>query len=380
MVFWFVELMQQIWPSFSAVRVLQYISVRTSLALVTALLVALALGPGLIAFLRKKKIGAHILKIHREGAPDLHEMHGNKTGTPIMGGLLILAGVLVSTLLFCRLNNRFVWVAILASLALGAIGFYDDYVKVTLRDPRGISARVKLVGQILVGLAVGVFLYASDNTLGIIYHLTGDRGATHLCFPFVKTWYPDLGVAIIPFAVIVLVSTSNAVNLTDGLDGLAIGVTIIAASTFLLVTYLVSRVDYARYLMFPYIPQGGELTVILGALIGAGLGFLWFNVHPAEIFMGDTGSLLLGGLLGTIALLIKQELLLIIVGGIFVIEALSVIIQVTSYKMTGRRVFLMSPLHLHFQRLGMPESKIIGRFWIVAALLALIGLATLKLR
>jgi phospho-N-acetylmuramoyl-pentapeptide-transferase len=380
MIFWLVKLIQALDPSFGAVRVFQYITVRTSLALVTALVASLLLGPGLIAALRRKKIGAQILKIQDEGAPDLFEMHGSKAGTPIMGGVLILAGVLISTLLFCHLGNRFVWVVILASLALGGIGFYDDYVKVTLRNPRGISARVKLIGQVMVGLAVGVFLYVSDDTLGIVYHLTGERGATHVCFPFIKTWYPDLGWGIILLAVLVLVSTSNAVNLTDGLDGLAIGVSTIVAGTFLMITYLVSRTEDARYLIVPYIAGGGELTVILGALVGAGLGFLWFNAHPAEVFMGDTGSLLLGGMIGTIALLIRQELLLVIVGGIFVIEALSVIIQVASFRLRGKRVFLMSPLHHHYQKMGIPESKIIARFWIVSALLALMGLATLKLR
>jgi len=380
MIFWLIKVVQGLDPSFTALRVFQYISVRTALALITALAVSLLLGPGLIEMLRRRKIGAQILKIEDEGAPDLHAMHGSKAGTPIMGGLLILAGVLVSTLLFCRLSNRFVWVVILASMALGAIGFYDDYVKATLRDPRGISARVKLVGQVLVGLAVGVFLYVSDDTLGIVYYLTGERGATHVCFPFFKSWYPDLGWGIILFAGLVLVSTSNAVNLTDGLDGLAIGVSTIVAGTFLVVTYLVSRVDGARYLIVPYVAGGGELTVILGAMVGAGLGFLWFNAHPAQIFMGDTGSLLLGGLLGTIALLIRQEILLVIVGGIFVIEALSVIIQVASFRLRGKRVFLMSPLHHHYQKLGLAESKIIARFWIISALLALIGLATLKIR
>jgi len=379
-IFWLVKAIQSLVPSLTAVRVFQYISVRTAMALVTAFIVSLLLGPWLIGALRRKKIGAQILKVRREGAPDLSEMHGSKAGTPIMGGLLILAAVLASTLLFCRLSNRLVWVVVFASLALGAIGFWDDYTKVSLRDPRGISARFKIVGQMLVGLGVGLFLYFSDEGLGIVYFLTGDRGATHLCFPFIKGWYPDLGWGIILLAVLVLVSTSNAVNLTDGLDGLAIGVTTVVAGTFLIVCYLVSRVDFARYLMFPYIPNGGELTVILGALVGAGLGFLWFNAHPAEVFMGDTGSLLLGGMLGTVALLIKQELLLVIVGGIFVIEALSVIIQVGSYKFRGKRVFLMSPLHYHYQRRGMAESKIIVRFWIVAGLLALMGLASLKVR
>jgi len=380
MIFWLVEAIRAFLPSLTAVRVFEYISVRTALALMTAFVVSLALGPALISILRRKKIGAHILKIRREGAPDLSQMHGAKAGTPIMGGLLILAAVLVATLLFCRLDNRLVWVVVFASLALGAIGFYDDLIKVSLRDARGVPARVKLIGQVLVGLGVGTFLYVSGDSLGIIYHLTGERSATHLSVPLVKTWYPDLGWGIVLFAVLVLVSTSNAVNLTDGLDGLAIGVTTIVAGTFLVVTYLVSRVDYARYLMFPYIANGGDLTVILGALVGAGLGFLWFNSHPAEVFMGDTGSLLLGGMLGTIALLVKQELLLVIVGGIFVIEALSVILQVGSYRLRGRRVFLMSPLHYHYQKKGLAESKIIARFWIVAALLALVGLASLKLR
>jgi len=380
MIFWLVKLIQAVVPSFTAVRVFQYITVRTALALITALAVSLVLGPGMIAALRRRKIGAQILKIHQKGAPDLSEMHGSKAGTPIMGGLLILAAVLASTVLFCQLSNRFVWVVILASVVLGGIGFYDDLVKVTFREPRGISARVKLIGQVIVGLVVGGFLYVSSDTLGIVYHLTGDRGATHLCFPFVKNWYPDLGWGIVLFAVLVLVSTSNAVNLTDGLDGLAIGVSTIVAGTFLVVTYLVSRADHARYLIVPYVAGGSELTVILGALVGAGLGFLWFNAHPAEVFMGDTGSLLLGGMLGTIALLIKQEILLVIVGGIFVIEALSVIIQVVSFRLRGKRVFLMSPLHYHYQKMGIPESKIIARFWIVSALLALMGLATLKLR
>lgn len=386
MIFWLVRVIQALFPSVADSRVFQedglisYITVRTALALITAFVISLVLGPSLIGVLRRKGMGARILKIRRKGAPDLSEMHGAKAGTPIMGGLLILAAVLASTLLFCRLDNRLVWVVVFASLALGAVGFYDDYIKVSLRDPRGIPARVKLIGQVLVGLGVGTFLCVSGNSLDIVYHLTGEHGTTHLSLPLVKTWYPDLGWGIVLLAILVLVSTSNAVNLTDGLDGLAIGVTTIVAGTFLVVTYLVSRVDFARYLMFPYVPSGGELTVILGALVGAGLGFLWFNSHPAEVFMGDTGSLLLGGMLGTIALLVKQELLLVIVGGIFVVEALSVILQVGSYKLRGKRVFLMSPLHLHYQKKGLAESKIIARFWIVAALLALIGLATLKLR
>jgi phospho-N-acetylmuramoyl-pentapeptide-transferase len=385
MIHWLAQFLQARIASLTFLRVLEYITVRTALALITAFVVSLALGPWLIGVLRRKKAGAQILKIKKEGAPDLHEMHKAKQGTPIMGGLLILIAVVTATLLCCDLRSRMVWVTLCASVALGAIGFYDDYVKVTMLDPRGIPARVKIVGQILVGLAVGLFLYLADEKLGIVYYQAGKpgigaAGATHLVFPFFKNWYPDLGWGIIPFAILVIVATSNAVNLTDGLDGLAIGVTTIVAAAFLVVTYLITRGDYARYLMFPYIMQGGELVVVLGALIGASLGFLWFNSHPAEVFMGDTGSLLVGGLLGTIALLIKQEFLLVIVGGIFVIEALSVILQVGSYKLRGKRIFLMSPLHHHFQKAGLAESKIIARFWIVAALLALIGLATLKIR
>ena len=381
MIPWLARLIQDEYPSLTYLRVLhQYITVRTAAALVTALVVSLLIGPPVIAFLRQKKIGAQILKIKREGAPDLHAMHANKQGTPIMGGVIILVAILVAALLFCELTNRMVWVVLIASLALGAVGFYDDYVKVTMRNPRGIPARVKLIGQIIVGLAVGIFLYLSDQSLGVVYPYLGVKGATHVAFPFFKSWYPDLGLMIVPFAMLVIVATSNAVNLTDGLDGLAIGVTTIVAGTFLVVAYLITRSDYARYLVLPYVPQGDELTVVLGALVGASLGFLWFNAHPAEIFMGDTGSLLLGGMIGTTALLIKQEILLVIVGGIFVIEALSVVLQVGSYKLRGKRIFLMSPIHHHYQKMGLAESKIIARFWIVAALLGLIGLATLKLR
>lgn len=385
MIFWLVESIRSLFPKLTAIRVFEYVTFRTGMALMLAFVVSLIFGPAMIAVLRRKTSGARILKFRSDNGPDLSEMHAAKEGTPIMGGLLMLVAILLSTLVFCRLSSVHVWTVIIASLALAGIGFFDDYVKITQRNPRGIPARVKLIGQTLVGLGVGIFIYSAGEGLGISYDRPWlNNGpvleSTHLCFPFVKTLYPNLGIGIILFAVVVMVSTSNAVNLTDGLDGLAAGVSTVVAGTFLIVAYLVSNVKFARYLMFPYIAGGEELVVILGAMVGAGFGFLWFNAHPAEVFMGDTGSLLLGGILGTIALLIKQEFLLVIVGGIFVLEALSVIAQVGSFKTRGKRVLLMAPLHHHYQRLGLEESKIIARFWIVTFLLALAGLATLKLR
>ncbi len=359
-------------------RFLQYISVRSALALAFAFCLSLLMGPHVIEWLRKLKFGQQIRKITKEGAPDLAAMHGQKSGTPTMGGILLAGSLLISVMLFAHWDNALVWVSIITIFGFGVIGFLDDYLKILKRNHNGLSAKMKLLGQIIMGSALAVFMMKAN--LRIHYMPTNTDGATHLVIPFIKTLYPGLGLLFIPFVILVVTSTSNAVNLTDGLDGLASGCVLICTTALAIVTYLVARPTYANYLLVPHVPGAGELTVVLSALIGASMGFLWFNAHPAQVFMGDTGSLTIGGLLGTIAILIRQEILLVIIGGIFVVEALSVIIQVTSYKTRGKRVFLMSPIHHHFERLGWPETRIVARFWIIAALLALFGLSTLKLR
>jgi phospho-N-acetylmuramoyl-pentapeptide-transferase len=290
-----------------------------------------------------------------------------------MGGLLILAAVILPTLLWADLANPDIWIAVLAMMAFGAIGFVDDYLKVTRHSHHGLFARYKFAAQIAVALCVGVSLILLASHAPPFYN-------TRLIFPFFKGWIPDLGWWYVPFAIVVLVGSTNAVNLTDGLDGLAIGTFAVSAATFTALAYVTGHRMFAEYLLIVRFPPVGELTIFCGALVGASLGFLWWNAHPAEIFMGDVGSLALGGALGTVAILIKQELLLPIVGGVFVIEALSVIIQVASFKLTGRRVFKMAPIHHHFELIGWPEPKIITRFLIVAIIFALFSLATLKLR
>jgi phospho-N-acetylmuramoyl-pentapeptide-transferase len=347
---------------FSAFNVFRYITFRAAMAVATALVLSLVFGPRFIATLRRLSVGQNI----RDVGPQSHQV---KAGTPTMGGLLILFAVLVPTLLWANLTNRLVWLAVAVTLAFGAIGFADDFLKVRRRRNLGLTARGKLLAQVVVALGAGLALFLLPSGF-----------KPTLVFPFFKEAIVDLGVLYVPFVVVVLVGASNAVNLTDGLDGLAIGATLIAAATYAVFAYVAGNRVVAQYLQVPFVPEAGEVAVFCGALVGASLGFLWFNAHPAEVFMGDVGSLAIGGAIGMVAVLAKQEIVLVLVGGVFVVEALSVIIQVASFKLTGKRVFRMSPLHHHFELAGWAEPKIIVRFWILAILCALLSLSTLKLR
>ena len=364
---------------FSPLNVFRYITVRTVYASLTAMFLALVFGPGLIRRLRELQIGQYI----REEGP---QEHRKKAGTPTMGGVLIVLSTAVPTILWADLTNPFILLSLFALFAFAAIGFIDDYAKVSKQRNLGLTAKKKLALQVLVSLVVGVSL---------LVLVTRNAYTTQLVFPFLKRLHPDLVIhsllksphlwflAFVPFlffVVVVIVGSSNAVNLTDGLDGLAIGCTVIAAGALTVLTYVSSNSRWAAYLDIQYIPRVGELTVFCGALVGASLGFLWYNAHPAEIFMGDVGSLSLGGTLGVVAVIIKQEILLFFVGGIFVLEAVSVILQVGSFKLRGKRIFRMAPIHHHFELLGWSESKVIVRFWIVALVFALFALTTLKLR
>ncbi len=348
----------------SVLNVTQYITFRTAAASLTAFVISVVLGPWMIRKLREFQIG----QVIRHEGPAAHRP---KAGTPTMGGLLILTAALTPTVLWADLTNPYIWIAVGSTLAFGAIGFFDDYLKVVRRSSHGLQPRYKLVFQAGVATLVGLSLLAlaEEN----LYN-------TRLIFPFFKNLIPDLGWWYVPFAVLVLVGAANAVNLTDGLDGLAISVFTVAAAAFTALAYVTGHAVLAAYLLLVHFSPAAELTIFGGSLVGAGLGFLWYNSYPAEIFMGDVGSLALGGALGTVALLIKQELLLPIVGGVFVIEALSVIIQVASFKLTGRRVFKMAPLHHHFELSGWSEPKVISRFLIAAVVFALLSLTTLKLR
>ena len=348
----------------SVLNVTRYITFRTAAATLSALAISLAFGPWLVGKLRGFQIG----QVIRAEGPQTHQP---KAGTPTMGGLLILTAAIVPTLLWTDLTNAYVWIAVLTTLGFGGIGFADDYLKLVRRSHHGLRPRYKMGCQILVAMAVGIALL-------VLAHYGAYN--TRLVFPFFKRVIPDLGWAYLPFAVFVLVAESNAVNLTDGLDGLAISVFAIAAAAYTALAYVTGHRVFAEYLLLVRFPQAAELTVFCGSLVGASLGFLWYNSYPAEIFMGDVGSLALGAALGTVAILIKQELLLVIVGGVFVIEALSVVIQVASFKLTGQRVFRMAPLHHHFELIGWSEPKVITRFVIVAIIFALFSLATLKLR
>ncbi|HWX24163.1 MAG TPA: phospho-N-acetylmuramoyl-pentapeptide-transferase [Vicinamibacteria bacterium] len=359
-------LLLQLRPQFSVLNVVRYITFRTAVASLTALFLVLALGPWTIARLRRFQIGQYI----REDGPQGHK---TKAGTPTMGGILILAGILVPMLLWGDLRNRDVWILVLSTLAFGAIGFADDYLKVVKKQSQGLTARLKFRGQIVVGLLIGVTLYSLSSREPELY-------STQIVFPFFKNLRPDISAFYILFAVLVVVCASNAVNLTDGLDGLAIGSTLIAAAAFTLLAYVSGNRRFSDYLDVLYLPGAGEVTVFCGAMVGASMGFLWWNCYPAQIFMGDVGSLSLGGALGTVAILIKQELLLFSVGGLFVLETLSVILQVASFKLRGKRIFRMAPLHHHFELVGWTEPQIIIRFWIVAFVFALFSLTTLKLR
>jgi phospho-N-acetylmuramoyl-pentapeptide-transferase len=358
------HLLLSFYPQVPVFNVVRYITFRTAAASITALFISLVLGPWLIRRLRAFQIG----QVVRQEGPQSHQ---TKAGTPTMGGLLILAAALVPTILWVDLTNVYAWVAVLATAAFGAIGFLDDYLKITRRSSGGLLARQKMGLQIIVAVLVGLTLMwlAAHN----LYN-------TRLIFPFFKQLIPDLGWFYVPFAAFVLVGASNAVNLTDGLDGLAISTFAIAAAAFTALAYVTGHAVLASYLLLVHFAPAGELTIFCGALVGASLGFLWYNAHPAEIFMGDVGSLALGGALGTVAILIKQELLLVFVGGVFVLEALSVILQVASFKLTGKRVLRMAPLHHHFELIGWEEPKVIARFVIMAIIFALFSLTTLKLR
>ncbi len=364
---------------FSPLNVFRYITVRTVYASLTGMFLALVFGPWLIRRLRELQIGQYI----REEGPQEHK---KKAGTPTMGGVLIVLSTAVPVLLWADLTNVFVLMALFALLGFSAIGFIDDYAKVAKKQNLGLTSKRKFLLQVLVSMVVGV---------GLLELSTHSAYSTQLIVPFLKKFHPDLVIhSLIPsghlwplaflpfllFVTIVITGSSNAVNLTDGLDGLAIGCTVIAAGALTVLTYVSSNARWSTYLDIQYIPRVGELTVFCGALVGASLGFLWYNAHPAEVFMGDVGSLSLGGTLGVIAVIIKQEILLFFIGGVFVVEALSVILQVGSFKLRGKRVFRMAPIHHHFELLGWSESKVIVRFWILALVFALFALTTLKLR
>ena len=347
-----------------AFNVFRYITFRVAAAIVTALLLSWIFGPRFIRTLRRLSVGQNI----RDVGPQAHLV---KAGTPTMGGLLILFATLVPTLLWADLRNLYVWLVVLVTTAFGAIGFADDYLKVRNRRNLGLTARAKFLLQAVAGIGFAIALL----------YLPGEGGFNPtLTFPFIKRLVLHLSYLYIPFVAFVLVGVSNGVNLTDGLDGLAIGATTIAAATYAVVTYVAGNRVIANYLQIAYVPGVGEAAVFCGAMIGAGIGFLWFNSHPAEVFMGDVGSLSLGAAIGSVAVLAKQEILLVLVGGLFVLEAMSVIIQVTSFKLRGKRVFRMSPLHHHFELSGWAEPKVIVRFWILSILFALLSLSTLKLR
>jgi len=349
---------------FPAFNVFRYITFRTGGALITAALIVFMFGPAIINSLRVRQGKGQPIRA------DGPQTHFKKAGTPTMGGLMIISGIVGSSLLWANLSSVYVWVVLMVTLGFGAIGFYDDYQKVTKQSHLGISGRMRLALEFLIaGLAAYIIMQNGQAPF-----------SSSLTFPFIKDLIINLSIFFIPFAAFVIVGAGNAVNLTDGLDGLAIVPVMIAASSFGVIAYLSGNAVFADYLQIHFTPGTGELAVVLGAVIGAGLGFLWFNAPPAAIFMGDTGSLALGGLIGTVAVATKHEIVLAIIGGLFVMEALSVIIQVAVFKMTGKRVFLMAPIHHHFEKMGWTESQIVIRFWIIAVILALIGLSTLKLR
>jgi phospho-N-acetylmuramoyl-pentapeptide-transferase len=351
-------------PDFTALNIFTYITFRTGGAILTALLMGFYFGPNIIRRLRVAQGKADNV---REDTP---ETHLKKRGTPTMGGFMILLSLTVSTLLWADLRNAYVWVVLLVTLGFGLLGFLDDYLKVSKRNSKGLPGRYKIIGQLFFG---GI-------AIAIVFWVTPYPLATGLAIPFLKSTLLPLGFMMVPFALLVMVGASNAVNLTDGLDGLAIVPVMIAASCFGLIAYLSGNAIFSEYLGIQSVRGAGELTILCGALMGGGLGFLWFNAPPAAVFMGDTGSLALGGMLGSIAVITKHELVLAIIGGLFVLEAVSVIVQVASFKMTGKRVFAMAPLHHHFEKKGWHEPTIVIRFWIISVILALIGLATLKLR
>ena len=360
MLVWLADYLQ-LWVT--GFNVVQYLTMRVILGILTALMLSLWLGPKVIVGLRRLQVGQTV----RDDGP---QSHLSKTGTPTMGGLLILMAIFVAVLLWADLSNRYVWVTLVVIGGYGIVGFVDDYRKVVRKDPAGLIARWKYFWQSVIAATVAVYLFYS----------AGQPAETALLIPFVKDVMPQLGALYLLLAYFVIVGTSNAVNLTDGLDGLAIMPTVMVAGALGVFAYLTGNVNFSAYLQIPYIPEAAELTVVCAAICGAGLGFLWFNTYPAQVFMGDVGSLALGGALGIIAILVRQELVLMIMGGVFVMETLSVMLQVGSYKMRGKRVFRMAPIHHHYELKGWPEPRVIVRFWILSLVFVLIGLATLKLR
>ncbi len=347
----------------SGFRVFQYLTLRAILGALTALIISFIVGPLMIRKLTSQKIGQSI----REDGP---ESHYEKAGTPTMGGSLILVAISISTLLWADLENRYVWVVLLVTLGYGVIGFVDDYKKIKYRNSAGISAKTKLFWQSVIALSAGYFLFVTAEV----------AAETQFIVPFFKNVMIDMGWTYVVLTYFVVVGTSNAVNLTDGLDGLAIMPTVMVAAALGIFAYLSGHMNFSQYLAIPYLPDAGELIVFCAALVGAGLGFLWFNAYPAMVFMGDVGALALGAALGILAVIVRQEVVLMIMGGVFVVETVSVIIQVASFKLRGKRVFLMAPIHHHYELKGWPEPRIIVRFWIITVILVLIGLATLKLR
>jgi phospho-N-acetylmuramoyl-pentapeptide-transferase len=345
--------------------VFKYITFRAAMASLTAFLIALIFGPMIVKWLKELSFGQNIRRDHVEA---LYDLHKHKQGTPTMGGVLIIAAITISTLLWADILNQYIILTLISFLWLGFVGFVDDYIKVIKKRNLGLTAKKKLLGQVILGFFVAVYIMVFTPI------------PTTLSIPFIKNFAINLGTLYILFVMLVIVSATNAVNLTDGLDGLAIGCTLIAAVPYAILSYMAGNIKFAEYLNIFYLPGSGELSVFCAAMIGAGLGFLWFNSYPATVFMGDTGSLALGGGIGVVAIFIKKELLLFLVGGIFVIEALSVVLQVVWFKTTKKRLFLMSPIHHHFQLLGWAESKITIRFWIIAIVMALFSMATLKLQ
>ena len=342
-------------------NVFKYITFRAIMATLTALIISFLLGGPLVEYLRTFQIGQMI----RTDGP---KSHFEKSGTPTMGGLLILFAMTFSCLLWTRLDNLYFWIVLGVTLSYGAIGFLDDYLKIIRKNHKGLSGKKKLSSQLFIGVLIGFVLWMDPGF------------KTTMAVPFFKNFNPDLGIWYIPFAALVIAGSSNAVNLTDGLDGLAIGPVMICGATYLLFAYIAGHLKLAQYLQVTYVPGAGELCVVCGAMLGAGMGFLWYNAYPAEVFMGDVGSLALGGLLGSVAVVTKHEILLVIAGGVFVIEAVSVILQVASFKTTGKRIFNMAPIHHHFELKGWPEPKVIVRFWIISIIFALMAVSTLKLR
>ena len=360
MLMWLADILTQFDSGFN---VFSYLTLRAILSTLTALLIAIVIGPKMIRWLQNMQIGQTV----RDDGP---QSHLSKAGTPTMGGLLILAAVVTSVLLWADLTNRYVWVTLSIVVGYGIIGFVDDYRKVIRKDPKGLIARWKYFWQSAIALVVAIYLYSA----------TTQSAETALLVPFFKEVMPQLGLMFVVITYFAIVGTSNAVNLTDGLDGLAIVPTILVAGAFAIFAYVTGNANFAAYLNIPHIPLTSELVIVCTALVGAGLGFLWFNTYPAQVFMGDVGSLALGGTLGVLAVLVRQEIVLIIMGGVFVMETLSVILQVGSFKLRGQRIFRMAPIHHHYELKGWPEPRVIVRFWIISIILVLVGLATLKLR